>query len=209
MKWFRHETDAHQNLKLQSVIEKFGLVGIGYYWCCVELVGKEGEKFKIPQKKDWKTYFKKFLNIEISKQDEFLEYFAKIDLIDKKSLNKGDLHIPKLEDRQDDYTKKVRRISGQDTDNIPLQDNTKQDNTKQDKKVYGEFSKVRLSDTEYQKLIEKLGDSTAKEMIERLDSYVASKGKKYSSHYATILNWSKSTKSIQPRVALEDLTKIK
>ena len=47
---------------------------------------------------------------------------------------------------------------------------------------------VDLSEDEFQKLKSKFGNS-AEEYIEKLSSYVASSGKKYKSHYATILNW--------------------
>lgn len=55
------------------------------------------------------------------------------------------------------------------------------------KEKYGEFKNVLLTDEEYHKL-EK---SNLLPYIEKLSSYIASKGKKYKSHYATILNWSR------------------
>lgn len=58
------------------------------------------------------------------------------------------------------------------------------------KKKYGEFGNVLLTDEEYHKL-EK---SNLLSYIERLSSYIASKGKRYKSHYATILNWSRKDK---------------
>jgi len=48
---------------------------------------------------------------------------------------------------------------------------------------------VFLLDEEYQKLISQLGESKTKDMIEKLDLYIGSKGDKYKSHYKTILNW--------------------
>lgn len=68
--------------------------------------------------------------------------------------------------------------------------------------VYGEFGNVLLTDTEYQKLQAKL-DGKAGDLIERLSGYMASKGKRYKSHYATLLNWQrrdeKSGKTTNPR----------
>lgn len=61
---------------------------------------------------------------------------------------------------------------------------------KQKKKKYGEFENVLLTDEEYHKL-EK---SNLLMYIEQLSSYIASKGKKYKSHYATILSWSRKNK---------------
>lgn len=60
------------------------------------------------------------------------------------------------------------------------------------KSIYGEFSHVLLSDAEYEKLTSKLGESDRDSYIDRLDRYIEnypSKGKKYHSHYSTILNW--------------------
>lgn len=62
---------------------------------------------------------------------------------------------------------------------------------KNNKSKYGEFEKVFLTDDEYNKLIEKLGDKETKQQIRQLDEYIASKGKRYSSHYATILSWTR------------------
>ena len=63
------------------------------------------------------------------------------------------------------------------------------------KEKFGEFGNVFLSADEFQKLKSKLGAETGS-YIERLSSYIASSGKKYKSHYATILSWTqKDTKS--------------
>ena len=63
------------------------------------------------------------------------------------------------------------------------------------KEKFGEFENVLLSVDELQKLKSKLGAET-ESYIERLSSYIASSGKKYKSHYATILSWTqKDTKS--------------
>lgn len=56
------------------------------------------------------------------------------------------------------------------------------------KEKFGEFENVLLSADELQKLKSKLGTET-ESYIERLSSYIASSGKKYKSHYATILSW--------------------
>lgn len=126
MKWFKHETDALGNLKLQSVITKLGAEAYGYYWACLELVGLQGTNFRLGAEKDWKVLLKKFLEIDLPKQETYLEFFAEKKLIDKKSLDKGDLYIPKLRERADDYTKRVRRVSEQSSDNVPLEENRRE-----------------------------------------------------------------------------------
>lgn len=56
-------------------------------------------------------------------------------------------------------------------------------------RTHGTFGNVKLSEDEFEKLKVQFGEGSAQERIERLSAYIASKGKKYKSHYATILNW--------------------
>lgn len=61
--------------------------------------------------------------------------------------------------------------------------------TKPVKHKHGEFSNVLLTDEELKKLKEKFSDW--KERIEDLSLYMERKGKRYKSHYATILSWAR------------------
>ena len=58
-----------------------------------------------------------------------------------------------------------------------------------DRATYGEFSNVFLSASEYQKLVDKFGDTKTKQLIEALSLGIQSKGYKYKDYYATILRW--------------------
>ena len=64
------------------------------------------------------------------------------------------------------------------------------------KHKYGEYHNVLLTDEELYKL--KTEYSDIEERIERLSSYVASTGKKYKSHYATIRNWARKDAEVKP-----------
>ena len=59
------------------------------------------------------------------------------------------------------------------------------------KRPHGEFGNVMLTDDEFAKLTEKLPNVW--DLITELDQYIESQGKtkKYKSHYATLLNWSR------------------
>jgi len=61
------------------------------------------------------------------------------------------------------------------------------------KRKYGEFNNVLLTDEEYQRLKDKFG-VVALDWIETLSRGIESKGYKYQSHYATILNWERREK---------------
>lgn len=73
---------------------------------------------------------------------------------------------------------------------------SKEKKTKEEKKgrQYGELKNVSLSDSEHAKLIDKFGEIKTASMIDNLGFYISSKGKKYKSHYATILSWSRNEK---------------
>lgn len=73
-----------------------------------------------------------------------------------------------------------------------LNNNTKKKILKE-KSVFGSFANVYLSDNELDKLKHKYPDHA--ERIESLSEYIESTGKKYSSHYATILSWDRMNKA--------------
>lgn len=77
------------------------------------------------------------------------------------------------------------------------------------KRAYGEFKNVMLAESERQRLNERLGEQCASEYIERLGEYLKSKGKRYSSHYATILAWHRrdGTKNQDPQSGGQALDK--
>jgi len=57
---------------------------------------------------------------------------------------------------------------------------------KPEKSKYGELESVLLTDDEYEKIKTKQGQARLNKGIEVLDTYIASKGAKYKSHYATM-----------------------
>ena len=62
-----------------------------------------------------------------------------------------------------------------------------------EKKVYGELENVLLTDAEYGKLKQKFPDDF-EDRINAVGFYMVSSGKKYKSHYATILMWDRRDK---------------
>lgn len=63
----------------------------------------------------------------------------------------------------------------------------KKQKKKQTKHRYGEYNNILLTDEELVKLKEKIPNW--QDFIERLSGYIASTGKRYKSHYVTMLNW--------------------
>lgn len=65
---------------------------------------------------------------------------------------------------------------------------TKAKEKEKEKDIYGEYANVRLSDTELLKLQEEF-PTNWQALIDRLSGYMASTGKKYVDHLATMRNW--------------------
>lgn len=63
--------------------------------------------------------------------------------------------------------------------------------SKSEKESFGEFGNVKLTQIEYANLCQRVDNADT--LIDELDQYIESQGKtkKYKSHYATLLNWSR------------------
>jgi hypothetical protein len=70
---------------------------------------------------------------------------------------------------------------------VAPKDKDKDKDKEKDKETFLEF--VKLTAEEHKKLTEKYGTHQRDILIERLNNYIGSKGKKYKSHYFTILSW--------------------
>lgn len=134
----------------------------------------------------WKWSTHKTLN--------FLAFLEREKMITRKGNAKGTtLTIVKYEIFQNEGnakgTQKERKgnAKGTQKENLLYKETREQINNIDSKQKYGEFKNVLLTSEEYTKLCQNLDDADG--LIERLSAYIESTGKKYKSHYATLLNW--------------------
>lgn len=91
------------------------------------------------------------------------------------------------------HTRETLTAENDNAENDNAEDDAPEE-SKRSKKVkqirhkYGEYSNVLLTDDEYAKLVAEYPDQYSA-LIERLSSYMASTGKRYKSHLATMRNW--------------------
>lgn len=84
----------------------------------------------------------------------------------------------------------VENVSDCDNDgNLESATSADTKTTEPAKNTYGEFGNVKMTTAEFEKLVQAEGAERANALIEELSSYLASSGKRYKSHYATLLNW--------------------
>ena len=97
------------------------------------------------------------------------------------------------EDTEGKESGRIGAGCGQDRGRIGATNKKLRSKEVKEKDIYGEFENVLLTKDEYNKL-EKKFDGTCKEKIENLSQYIENfpaKGKKYKSHYSTILTWAR------------------
>lgn len=82
---------------------------------------------------------------------------------------------------------KVDVSTDTDNDTVNVNDTVNEINNKPKKIKYAEF--VSMTNDEYKSLIDRYGETDTKRLIEMLDNYKGSKGKRYKSDYRAILSW--------------------
>ena len=110
MKWFRHDTDANMDAKLQEVLLDYGLEGYGLYWYCLELIASNvtPEKLTFELEHDSRIIARN-TGSSVQKVQEMMTRFVEVGLFDNSN---GRVLCLKLAQRADDYTAKLVRKNG-------------------------------------------------------------------------------------------------
>ncbi len=138
------------------------------------------------------------LNKTIKTIEKYLEDLESNKLIIRYEINEDIfLNVPDFVDKQPSLNPKREAKSS-----IPLpppellqsysrvnQTQVKESKVKESKDKTRFLDFVFLTEEEHEKLLNKLGKDKTDNMIEKLNNYIGSKGKKYKSHYFTILSW--------------------
>lgn len=105
MKWFKHDTDASIDAKLQELLLDYGAVGYGMYWYCIELIAKDvtPKNFTFELEHDARIIARN-LNLSIKEASDIMKKMVDLGLFDFANNNK--LRCIKLAYRLDDFTRK-------------------------------------------------------------------------------------------------------
>lgn len=99
---------------------------------------------------------------------------------------------------------RIQDVSKMDTQISIDKDSLDKNSRGGEKHAHGFFANVLLTDDELQKLAAEIPNY--EEYIEKLSHYIESNGKKYKSHYATILMWHRKDREKQPAAPAETLS---
>jgi len=192
-----------QNGKTIFILEsKFGNDGYAFWFKLLELLGSsDNHVYDYNNLSDWEFLIAK-TNVNEEKAHNILKTLADVGAIDGELLKKKiiwcenfvkgieDVYRKRRQNRPqrpviDDGNPSTSVVSDAETPQIKLKE-IKVNKTKE-KREYA--PSVFLSEEEHQKLINEIGDPLTKEYIKDLSLYIQSKGKRYKSHYATVLAW--------------------
>jgi len=86
MKWFKHDTDAHSDAKLEKILMRYGADGYALYWYCIELIaGKVDAKnytFELEHDAELLGYK---LKVDSARVEEIMRYMVNIGLFEESS----------------------------------------------------------------------------------------------------------------------------
>lgn len=108
MKWFKHDSNAHIDAKLKKVKHKYGIVGYGLYWYCIELIamGVDKNNLTFELEEDSETIAMEW-NLDQLKVQEMVQYMVHLNLFENTD---GRITCLKLARRLDETTSKNPEI---------------------------------------------------------------------------------------------------
>lgn len=83
MKWFKHDSDANRDPKLEKVLMRYGAEGYALYWLCLELIAAPIDKQKITFELEHDAEILAHrLRIDSARVEEIMEYMIGLDLFE-------------------------------------------------------------------------------------------------------------------------------
>ena len=141
MQWFKHDSDANMDAKLQEVLLDYGLEGYGLYWYCIELITSKLDKDNLTFELEHDSrMIARNTGSTQQKVQEMMKRFVELKLFDE---NEGNIRCLKLLKRLDSSmtnSKKMREFITTakqchdnvmtKPDNVMLEENRKEENRK-------------------------------------------------------------------------------
>ena len=110
MKWFKHDSNANMDAKVQEVLLDYGLEGYGLYWYCLELIAAKIEPGSINFELEHDArIIARNTGCTVQKVEEMMKSFIALGLFESSD---GVVTCFKLASRTDEYTAKLIRSEG-------------------------------------------------------------------------------------------------
>jgi len=153
MKWFKHDSDANMDAKLQEVLLDHGLEGFGLYWYCIELISQKvnANNLTFELEHDCRIIARN-TGSTVAKIETIMRDFVRLGLF---NADNGHVFCLKLAKRCDDFTAKLvkaeqqKRLVNQEVGESPTKtEKVRIDKTRLDK------NRLDNKDTSREKIID-------------------------------------------------------
>ena len=83
MKWFKHDTDANRDPKLEKVLMRYGAEGYALYWLCIELIAAPIDKHNLTFELEHDAEILAHrLKMDSAKVEEIMKYMVGLELFE-------------------------------------------------------------------------------------------------------------------------------
>ena len=215
--FFSHDANARNDEKILALMARCGTISYAVYWILIEMMFESSNSKLSIELIDGISFS---YNIDITLLQNIITSAIKLKLFDTDDEYIWSESLIKRKEYLTDYKAKkseagkagmAKRWGTDNTvitnDNTVITKHNKLNKTKLNKTetikdIYIPFAEnVSLKEEEHKKLLETYPQATVDKMIQVLDNYKGSSGKKYKSDYRAILSWvaEKVTKEEQPK----------
>jgi len=180
MKWFKHDTDASIDAKLQELLLDYGASGYGLYWYCVELIAQNVNENNITFELEHDArIIARNLNLTIQETKDMMSKMIYLDLFSLSKNNKLACYaLAKRLDQSMTSSSRFRGLISQIKDNnhdlVMTESAISHDKVMQEEKRREEKRIEFTFSLEKTKLL----SSTSKEYKQKLEEYIKQSGKK-------------------------------
>lgn len=234
MKWFKHDTDASIDAKLQELLLDYGAAGYGLYWYCVELIAQGVSENNITFELEHDArIIARNLNLTIQETKDMMRKMVELDLF---SINKNEklacYALAKRIDKSMTSNTHFREIISQIKENHDFSPNShdavminpdlvmqeekrREENREEEKRIERENARTHTTFTKptLQEVQLRITEMNYNIDAERFIAYYDSNGwmvgrTKMKDWKAALTNWSKSTpkQTYQPKQSKTDVT---
>lgn len=158
MKWFKHDSGAHNDEKVRDLIHEFGCEGYGVYMIILELIAEKIDGNLSPCISISDRVLREKCRVSRKKTTKFLSFFGENNLIFSKLSDKTwDISCPNLLNRLDNWTKNSQVASKQVSTNQNQKKN--KNKKKKENKIKPQAQSGLFSESQERKIKAKIAET--------------------------------------------------
>jgi len=196
MKWFKHDSNASIDAKIERLILKYGIEGYGLYFYCLEMIARTVEKHNLSFELEHDAeLIANRIGMHREKVQEMMTFMVNLELFEN---DRGIVTCLKMASRTDEYTQKLLKL--QPVTNVPTNSRQTPDSVEtksvliEENRIEEKIPKNRFIPPTVQEVKDYILEKSYEVDAERFVNFYESKGwvvgkAKMKSWKAAIANW--------------------